>query len=321
MQLGLMAASVAHLGWKKALEACQKFQLETIEIPCGAFVKNRLFDLDELLSDKSRRKKVLDDLASRNLRLSALGAHANPVHPNLNIAQHHEAIQDKVVRVASLLGVDVVICFSGCPGGAEDDTAPNWVTCAWPPEFQQILEYQWNEVLLPFWDRKAREAKDLGIRLAIEPHPGFSVYNPETLLKLRAVGNNIGVNFDPSHLFWQGIDPIEAARHLGDAGAIFHIHAKDTAIDPTNTKINGVLDTKSYGDLSNRSWSFRTCGYGHGDAFWKPFISMLRAKGYEGALSIEHEDAYMSGPEGLKKAVEYLSPLIIREKAGQAWWF
>ncbi|MGF1580923.1 MAG: sugar phosphate isomerase/epimerase family protein [Gemmataceae bacterium] len=321
MQLGLMAASVAHLGWEQALAICKKLELDTIEIPCGAYVKNRLFDFDQLLSDESQRKRILEDVARHELRLSALGGHANPVHPSSEIAQQHEAIHDKTVQLASSLDVDVVICFSGCPGGSPNDTTPNWVTCAWPPEFRTILEYQWNDVLLPFWERKAREAKALGVRLAIEPHPGFAVYNPETLLKLRSVSDNIGVNFDPSHLFWQGIDPIEAVRCFGDAGAIFHIHAKDTAIDPTNTKVNGVLDSKSYGDLDKRSWVFRTCGYGHGDDFWKPFISMLRAKGYDGTLSIEHEDAYMSGPEGLKKAVEYLSPLIIREAAGKAWWF
>src|SRR5262249_45722978 len=157
---------------------------------------------------------------------------------------------------------------------------------------------------------------------ALEPHPGFAVYNPETLLRLRqAAGDNIGINLDPSHFFWQGIDPVEAARVLGDAGAIYHLHAKDTAIDAHNTRINGVLDTKSYGDLNRRSWVFRTCGYGHGDEFWKPFVSMLRCKGYDGVLSIEHEDSYFSGPEGLAKAVGYLQGILPREMPEKAWWF
>ena len=76
-----------------------------------------------------------------------------------------------------------------------------------------------------------------------------------------------------------------------------------------------------YGDLHHRSWVFRTCGYGHGDDFWKPFLSMLRVKGYDGALSIEHEDSYMSGQEGFSKAVDYLRGVLIREAPAQAWWF
>jgi sugar phosphate isomerase/epimerase len=161
-----------------------------------------------------------------------------------------------------------------------------------------------------------------GPGVAIEAHPGFAVYNPETLLRLRALaGDNVGANFDPSHLFWQGIDPVEAARALGDAGAIYHVHAKDVALDGRNTRVNGVLDTKSYGDVRGRSWVFRTCGYGHGDEFWKPFVSMLRARGYDGVLSIEHEDSYFNFQEGLEKAAVYLRGLLPREPAGQAWWF
>ena len=146
------------------------------------------------------------------------------------------------------------------------------------------------------------------------------MYNPETILKLRRLaGDNLGANLDPSHFFWQGIDPVEAARALGDA--IYHVHAKDTGLDGHNMRINGGLDTKSYGDLASRSWVFRTCGYGHGDEFWKPFVSMLRCQGYDWVLSIEHEDSYMSAQEGFSKAVHYLRSVLIREPAGKAWWF
>jgi sugar phosphate isomerase/epimerase len=185
-----------------------------------------------------------------------------------------------------------------------------------------MLEYQWQEVLVPCWQRKAAQARELGIRLALEPHPGFAVYNPETLLKLRGLASDtVGANLDPSHLFWQGIDPVEAARVLGDAGALYHVHAKDTAVVERNRAVHGVLDTTSYGAIDRRSWLFRTCGYGHGDEFWKPFVSMLRTKGYDHVLSIEHEDSLMSLPEGYRKAVEYLRRVVICEPAGQAWWF
>jgi sugar phosphate isomerase/epimerase len=256
------------------------------------------------------------------LTLSALSCHGNPVHPDPDVARRHEHILELGVRLAPRLGVDVVCAFSGCPGGSPHDRTPNWVICAWPPEFPRILDYQWNEVLAPYWQRKAAAARDEGVRIAIEAHPGFCVYNPETLLKLRGLaGDNIGANFDPSHFFWQGIDPVEAARVLGEAGVIYHVHAKDTGIDATNTRINGCLDAKSYGELARRSWVFRTCGYGHGDEFWKPFVSMLHRTGYDGTLSIEHEDSYLSMPEGLGKAAAYLRGIILREPPGQAWWF
>ena len=152
-------------------------------------------------------------------------------------------------------------------------------------------------------------------------HPGFIVYNTDTALKLRnACGEQIGVNFDPSHLFWQGIDPVYAIRKLGDAGAIFHFHAKDCKIDEINTKTTGVLDTKNYTDELNRSWIFRTIGYGHNAEIWKEMISALRLIGYDGALSIEHEDSLMSTEEGFKKAVWFLQQCIIRETPGPAYW-
>jgi sugar phosphate isomerase/epimerase len=319
MKLGVMASGIAALGWDGALDFCRQLRLDAIEVPCGLYPKHRLYVPHELLEDAARRQRVKDDLARAGLTLSALGCAGNPVHPDPEQAQRFEEVHDATVRLAAALGAPVVCCFSGCPGGAPGDRTPNWVTCPWPTEFARIHEYQWSDVLLPFWERKAREAYALGVRLALEMHPGNAIYNPETLLRLRRhAGTPLGCNFDPSHLFWQGIDPVEASRVLGDA--IFHVHAKDTALDAANIRLNGVLDAKSYGDLVGRSWVFRTCGYGHGDDFWKPFVSMLRRIGYDGVLSIEHEDSYLSWREGFDKAVTYLRGVLIREPAGQDWW-
>jgi sugar phosphate isomerase/epimerase len=322
MKLGVMASGISGLGWDGALAFCRKLGLDAIEIPCSAYSPQRLIQAEAALEDAGLRQKIKDDVERHGLVISALSCHGNAVHPDPAEAKKHEHAHDLTVRLAAKLGVETVCTFCGCPGGAPGDRTPNWVTCPWPTEFTSILEYQWNEVLVPFWKKKAAEARELGIRIGFEAHPGFSVYNPETLLKLRTLaGDNLGANFDPSHFFWQGIDPVEAARVLGDAGAIYHVHAKDTAIDLRNTRINGVLDTKSYGDLHQRSWVFRTCGYGHGDDFWKPFVSMLRCKGYDGALSIEHEDSYMGWEEGFSKAVTYLRGVMIQEPAAKAWWF
>jgi sugar phosphate isomerase/epimerase len=150
-------------------------------------------------------------------------------------------------------------------------------------------------------------------------YPGFVVYSPETMLKLRQIaGSVVGCNFDPSHLFWQGIDPIAAVRLL--EGAIFHVHAKDTQLYPSNMQRAGVLDTKPYSEERARSWIFRTCGYGHGAGWWSEFISTLRMFGYDYVLSIEHEDSLLSAQEGLTKAANFLNEIVIRERPSAAWW-
>lgn len=322
MKLGVMSAGLGAMGWEKALDYCQKVGLEAIELPAGAYPGTPFFDPAEVLKSRAEQDRIKEDVKRRGLIVSGLAVHGNPVHPDREIAGLHDRQHDTAVRLARKLGTDVVINFSGCPSGAKGDKTPNWVTCPWPPDFADAVKYQWDDVLLPYWGRKNAEAKDEGVRIAFEAHPGFCVYNTETLLRLRKqAGKQLGANLDPSHFFWQGIDPIEATRALGDAKCIFHVHGKDTAIDPRNTRINGTLDTKSYGDLDNRSWVFRTCGYGHGDEFWKPFVSMLRMKGYDGVISIEHEDSYMSVQEGFEKAVAYLRGVLISQKPGGAWWF
>lgn len=322
MKLGVVSSGIAVLGWDKALAYCRQLGLDAIELSCGPYPRHRLLDAEAVLASVTDQQRIKDDLARHQLVLSALSCHGNPVHPDPAIAQEHDRLLHCALRLAPKLGTTIVTTFSGCPGGAPGDRTPNWITCAWPPEFRRILDYQWQDVLVPYWQRTAAFARAEGVRLAFEAHPGFCVYNPETLLRLRQLaGDNLGANLDPSHLFWQGIDPVEAARVLGDAGAIYHVHAKDTALDRRNMLVNGGLDTKSYGDLANRSWVFRTCGYGHGDEFWKPFVSMLRSRGYDHVLSIEHEDSYLSVQEGFEKAVSYLRSVLIREPAGQAWWF
>jgi sugar phosphate isomerase/epimerase len=322
MKLGVMSAGLGGMGWERALEYCQKVGLEAIELPVGCYPGTPFFDPAEVLKDKSAQQRIKDDCERHGLEIRGLAVHGNPVHPDKGIARQHAKAHDTAVRLAPKLGTDVVINFSGCPGGSPKDRMPNWVTCPWPTEFLATLKYQWHDVLIPFWTKKNKEAADLGVKIAFEAHPGFCVYNPETVLKLRkACGKQLGANLDPSHFFWQGIDPVEAARVLGDAKCIFHVHGKDTGIDPHNTRINGALDTKNYGDLHGRSWVFRTCGYGHGEEFWKPFISMLRRKGYDGVISIEHEDSLMSVQEGFEKAVAFLRGLLIKEQPGAAWWF
>ena len=183
-----------------------------------------------------------------------------------------------------------------------------------------MLDYQWNDVLLPYWREAGDFAKAHGVRIAFEMHPGFCVYNTETMLRIRReIGPVLGANLDPSHLVWQGVDIVAAIRELGDA--IHHFHAKDTKIDAINTGLHGVLDCKHYGDELNRSWVFRTVGYGHGESFWRDIASALRLVGYDRVMSIEHEDSLISIDEGLQKAIAFLKPILLSSpKPGTMAW-
>ena len=255
-------------------------------------------------------------------RISALSAHGNAVHPDKAIAKKFDEDLTNAILLAEKLGVPVVNTFSGCPGGSPEDKTPNWVTCPWPDDFSEILEYQWNDVLIPYWKEKVAFAKAHNVhKIALELHPGFCVYNTRSLLKLReAVGPEIGANLDPSHLIWQGMDLIAVIRELGKANAIFHFHAKDTKVDAINTAVNGVLDTQHYSEELTRSWIFRSVGYGHGEDYWKAIASELRLAGYDYAISIEHEDSLMSGKEGLLKAIGCLKNSLIFEDRGNMYW-
>ncbi|HHV45167.1 MAG TPA: sugar phosphate isomerase/epimerase [Firmicutes bacterium] len=320
MKLGVFNPLFSQRSLVDTLDYIKSLGLEAIEIGTGNFPGDAHCPVDELLEDPKKLdewKKLFDD---RGIEISALSCHGNPLHPQEEIAKAHREVQRKAILLAEKLGIDTIITFSGCPGDGPNARYPNWVTCPWPDDFLKILEWQWQEVAIPFWQEEVKFAKDHGVtKIAFEMHPGFLVYNPETLLKLRAaVGPEIGANYDPSHLFWQGMDPVATIRELGDA--IFHVHAKDCRIDPINTARNGVLDTKHYGDEINRSWIFRTVGYGHSDLVWKDIVSNLRLVGYDHVLSIEHEDSLMTPNEGFEKAVKFLQDVLITEAAGEMWW-
>jgi sugar phosphate isomerase/epimerase len=253
------------------------------------------------------------------LTISALSCHGNPLHPDAKTAADYDRTFRDTVKLAQQHGVPVVVTFSGCPGDFDGAKHPNWVTSPWPPEFLEVLEWQWEKKAIPYWTEAATFAADHGVKVALEAHPGFLVYNVETLLTLRAAaGKNLGINFDPSHFFWQGVDVPAAIRVLGDA--IFHFHAKDVALNPRNVAINGVIDTKTYQRMPERSWLFRSVGWGHDELEWKRIVSALRLAGYDYVMSIEHEDALASVDEGLKAAVDMLSRVILAEPPVKAWW-
>ncbi len=320
MKIGVITNLLGDKPFEEALEYFVSKGIEMVEIGCGGYPGTAHADPDVLLGDEAKLEEFKALIKKYNVEISALSCHANPVHPNKEIAKEFDSAMRKAVLLAEKLGVHQINTFSGCPGDCEDSKNPNWVTCPWPNEFGEILEWQWNEVLIPYWKEFVEFAKAHGVdKIALEMHPGFCVYNPESLLKLRAaVGPEIGANFDPSHLIWQGIEPVAAIRAL--EGAIFHFHAKDTKVDKYNTAVNGVLDTKPYSDEIHRSWVFRSVGYGNDETYWKDIISNLRMIGYDYAISIEHEDSLMSQNEGFSKAIDMLKRCVMKEDPCTMWW-
>ncbi|MDO8685235.1 MAG: sugar phosphate isomerase/epimerase [Clostridiales bacterium] len=320
MKIGVFSILFNDWSLDDTLDYLVKIGAEAVELGTGGYSRSNHCIPDELLTDEIRLEEFKDKFKKRNLFISALSTHGNPVHPDKEVAVKHHEDFEKTVLLAEKLGIETVLVLSGCPGGSPRDETPNWTICAWPEDFPKILEYQWNEVLVPYWKKAASFAKNHGVnKIAVEPHPGFCVYNTETLLRLRVeVGREIGVNFDPSHFFWQGMDTSEAILTLGDS--IYHIHAKDTALNMKNISVNGVLDAKHYSKVKERSWLFRTVGYGHSSEVWRNMISALATVGYDSVLSIEHEDCLMSREEGLEKAIGFLKEIIIREKLGKMWW-
>ena len=313
MKLSVLANLYGAKPLDEALKIITGLGVHTVEIGAGGYPGKDHCDPAELLADEKKYNEFVNTFKKYDVEICALAAHGNALHPNKEMAAAYDRDFRNAVLLAEKLGVDTVITFSGCPGDCEESKHPNWVTCPWPDDYLEILDWQWNEKLIPYWKEAGAFAKAHGVRVAFEMHPGFCVYNPETCLRLReAVGDVLGANLDPSHLIWQGIDPVAAVREL--KGAIYHVHAKDTKLDKYNIGKNGVLDTKHYGRELERSWVFRTVGYGNGEEYWRAFVSNLQLCGYDRVLSIEHEDSFMSIDEGLKKAVEFLDPIIIRDK-------
>jgi sugar phosphate isomerase/epimerase len=318
MRVGVFTPLLSQLSLPAVLKKLKALQVDTVELGTGNYPGDAHCKLS-MLEDPSAFAEFKKVLADHGATISALSSHGNPLHPDKARAQHDREVSRKTILLAEKLGVSIVIDFSGCPGDSPHATAPNWVTCPWPPDYLKVLDWQWNEVVSPYWMEHAKFAADHGVKVAIEMHPGFVVYSPETMLRLRSIaGPSVGCNFDPSHLFWQSIDPIAAVRVL--QGAIFHVHAKDTQIYAANLPRTGVLDTKLYTQERERSWIFRTCGYGHGGEWWREFVSTLRMFGYDSVLSIEHEDSLLSPEEGLTKAAHFLNGIVIREQPAAAWW-
>ena len=321
MKIGALSAAWAGQPLEEVLDFFAGAGLQAIEIGTGNFLPDSHCNPFKLNKSAAARRTFIRAIESRGMILSALSCHGNPLHPNAKYAKSNHEVFVETVQLAKKLGISEVNGFSGLPAGAKGDKVPNWVVAPWPDDHLKALEYQWS-VAIPYWKEQNAFLEKHKVNMCFEMHPNFLVYNPETLIKLRkACGKRMCANFDPSHLFWQGIDPSAAIRWISQHGDVIkHVHAKDSLVYEWNSRVNGVLDTKHYGDEINRAWIFRAVGYGHDAGVWKDMISTLRMVGYDGTLSIEHEDSLMSNDEGFLKAIALLKEAVIFQAPTAMSW-
>jgi sugar phosphate isomerase/epimerase len=307
--IGVFDAVYDKLNLDEMIDKVVSLGLEAVEIGTGGYPGSKHCPLDELVEDPAKAKAWKKKFTDRGIQVATLSCHGNPLHPDTKHAATDQETFKKTVRLAQMIDVKVIVGFAGCPGGSPTDTQPNWITYRWPPEYDAMLKWQWDQKVIPYWKDAAKYAREHGIhRLAFEMHPNFVVYNPVTLLKLReAVGEEIGANCDLSHLFWQGCDPVEVIHFLGKKGIIYHAHMKDTVLYPENVAKFGVLNfVFEAADLPRASDAFRAVGYGHGASTWKAIIQAYMDVNYEGILSIENEDPILTGEVGVERAAYVL---------------
>jgi len=310
MRIGLNTDSLGHLPFDEMLKIVAQLGVETLELCCGGWSSAPHVNFDLLLENESERKNFLSKIHDHGLEIDALNCSGNQLAPGER-GKSNDRVVRNTMKLARPLGVRRVVMMSGLPGGPGDQNA-NWITTAWPPECHDILRYQWEDVAIPYWRDLVHHARENGIeQICVEQHAHQLVYNTETFLKLRdATGEIVGVNFDPSHAFWMGGDPLRAIRQL--RGAIYHVHAKDTRIDPHNSEINTLLETKPNDRVTERSWNYVTLGYGHPELWWRDFVIQLKQNGYDDVLSIEHEDYSLSPIEGVRKSIHLLNNVMER---------
>jgi sugar phosphate isomerase/epimerase len=307
VDIGLYTDSLTDHPFEAALDIAAASGVSSIEIATGGQSSAPHLDVDALLASTAARAAFVGAFASRGLRIAALNCSAWPLHPVLGEA--HSALIDKTLRLAAELEVSKVVSMAGCPGDGPGATTINWPWYPWPDDAVALGQRNWDAGVA-LWTNKVRLAEACGVtRIAFELHPLHLVYNVPTALAFRAeVGPLIGVNLDPSHLFWQQMDPIAVVRALGPA--IQHVHMKDTEIVADQVGLAGVLDNRPFSIPGERAWLFRTVGRIHSPAWWQEFLEALRLAGYDDSLSIEQEDPFSSQADGVREAAAFIAGLL-----------
>lgn len=308
MHIGFLTDGLSHLTLDEALDHVAALGLSEVEIATGNWSNAPHIDLDRVLDSPELQAELTQKLADRGLTLGALNASGNVLDPVTGAEQAETA--RKTVRLAQALGIKKIVMMSGLPPVNPTDLVAPWIVTCWPAQNGPNRERQW-ETAIAFWREFAAFAAGHGIeKIALEMHGDQLAYNAPTLLRLRAeIGEIIGANMDPSHLMWMGADPIASVRLLG--AAIYHVHAKDTRIEDS-AGVRTRLETSFFDRVGERSWNYVTLGEGHPDGagFWRDFVAALAEVGYDGVLSIEHEDESYSPESGLAKAVGVLEQAL-----------
>jgi sugar phosphate isomerase/epimerase len=309
MHIALMSASMLDRSWEATLDAAAAHDVHLIEACSGGHIPKRHYDPIQLVTDDTAFDAFCSSLDNRGLSLCGLSCHGNPLHPD---KQEATRVHDDFVatcELAAKLGVLHVSLLAGCPGGGPGDKTPNWIINSTFPDWKDAYEWQWGERVLPYWRNAVATADRYHVKICVEPHSADVVYSLETFLRLHdAIGATIGLNFDPSHLWWQGVDPLAFINAAGEH--IYTVHVKDAIFDSRAVALNGVASAESYDAWDRRPWSFSTPGYGHSELFWAQFVRALRNANYAGALSIECEDPFMSPDDTLKRSVDVLRNVI-----------
>lgn len=309
MTRSLMTDSLGNLPFEAMVKEASLLGFEALEFGTGNWSGSPHLELDLLLASPAAREDFLGVLGAHTLSISALNCSGNALAPN-QMGLDHQQVVRKTFALASHLGVGKIVMMSGLPGGGPGETIPNWITTSWPPENMENLSWQWNERLIPYWKELVKVATDEGLEcIALENHGSQLVYNARTLKMLRSeVGPMIGMNLDPSHLFWMGGDPRAMARSLGDM--IYHVHAKDVRVELGMHEADGLLDTRGIDEFASRAWNYVALGHGHDMLWWKEFFSILAMVGYDGPVSLEMEDRTMDQLAGTRKSMAVLKEAL-----------
>ena len=319
MEIALMGASMLDRSWDEFLDAASKERVRFVEACSGGHIPKVHYDPVELASNDASYERFAESLSSRGMAISSFSCHGNPLHPNEDIASRAHDDFVATCDVAAKMNVRHVSVLGGCPGGGPEDRVPNWIINSAFPTWAAPYEWQWSERVLPYWRRAAEVADANGVKICVEPHSADVVYNYKTFTRLReAIGPTIGMNFDPSHLWWQGVDPLVFIQAVGEA--IYTCHIKDVHIDTRTVALDGILSPEKFHAWDKRPWTFSTPGYGHSQQYWSQFIRTLRHVGYNGYLSIECEDPFMTPDDTFENAVTVLRKAIpSRPKPRMDW--
>lgn len=311
MKLALCTDVLAGLAFPEMLDRVKQYGITGVEMTAGGWSPCPHVKTEELLASSAALAAFRGELEKRGMEIVALNCSGNPLAPGA-LGEKHTASSYRTVELAAKLGVKKIVMMSGLPGGGPDDKIPNWITStvSWPDYMPDVIDYQWNEVAIPWWQAFTRHAAEHGIeQIALEEFPSQLVYNPSTLLRLRdAVGDIIGMNLDPSHLIAMGADPIAAARKL--EGVIYHVHGKDARIERGLADVDGLLEYQPVTQTKTRTWNYVAVGCGQDLKWWKEFFSVLRMTGYNGYVSLEMEDLTMSVEAGLRTSIDALNATL-----------